>query len=45
MSENASSSLCSTIFTSHFFVALDGRKLSNSGMREVSEVNVKFVAT
>ena len=44
-SENASSSLCSTIFTSEFFVAYDGRHLSNSSRREVSEVNVKFLAT
>ena len=44
-SENASSSLCSTIFTSVFFVAFDGRHLSNSSIREVSEINVNFVAT
>ena len=45
LSENASSSLSSTYFTSDFFVAFDGRHLSDSSMREVSEVNVKFVAT
>ena len=43
-SENASSSLCSTFFTSDFFVAFDGTKLSNSSKKEVSAVNVKFVA-
>ena len=43
--ENASSSLCSTIFTSDFFVAFDERHLSNSSKREVSEINIKFVAT
>ena len=31
-SENASSSLCSTIFTSDFCVAFDGRHLSNSSI-------------
>ena len=44
-SENHSSNLCSTIFTSKFFVALDDRNLSISNIREVSEVNVKFEAT
>ena len=44
-SEDVSSSLCSTNFTSDFFVAFDVRHLSNSSIREVSEVNVKFVAT
>ena len=44
-SEIASSSLCSTIFTTHVFIAYDGRHLSNSSIREVSAVNVKFVAT
>ena len=28
-----------------FFVASDGRHLSNSSIKEVSEVNVKFEAT
>ena len=44
-SENASSSLCSTILTIDFFVAFHGRHLSNSCIREVSEVNVESVAT
>ena len=43
--KNASSSLCSTFFTGNFFVALEGRHWSNSSLGEVSEVNVKFVAT
>ena len=45
MSENASSSWCCTMFTSDFLVAFDGRHLSNGSIREVSEANVKFVAT
>ena len=45
LSENASSGLCSTIFTSNFFFAIEGRHLSNSSITEVSEVNIKFVAT
>ena len=44
-SENDSSSLCSTFFTSDFFVAFDERNWSNSSKKELSEVNVKFVAT
>ena len=44
-SENASSGLCFTIFTTHILVAYDGRHLSNSSIREVSEVNLKFVGT
>ena len=44
LSEKASSSLCSTIFTSVYFSAFDGRHLSSSSIRDVSEVNVKFVA-
>ena len=42
MSKNASSSLCSTIFLGDFFVAFEGRHLSNSSVTEVSEVNVMF---
>ena len=42
---NASSSLCSAIFTTDFFVAFGGRHLNDSSIREFSEVNVKFVAT
>ena len=45
LSENASSILCSTVFTGDFFVPFDGRYLSNSSIGEVFEVNVKFVAT
>ncbi len=45
LSENASFPLCSTVFTNKFFVAFEGRHLSNTSIREVSEVNVKFVAT
>ena len=45
LSKNAHSSLCSTFFTSNFFAALEGRNLSYSSITEVSEVNVKFVAT
>ena len=44
-SENASSSLCSTISATDFFVAFDGRHLSIRSIRELSEVNVKMVAT
>ena len=43
-SENASFSLCSTIFTSDFFVAFDGGLFSNSIIKEASEANVNFVA-
>ena len=43
LSENASTSLCSTILTSSFSVAFEGRHLSNSSISEVFEVNVKFV--
>ena len=44
-SKIASSSLCCTIFTTDFFDAFDGRYLSKSSIRELCEVNVKFVAT
>ena len=44
-SEIVFSSLCCTIFARTFFVAFVGRHLSNSRIKEVFEVNVKFVAT
>ena len=42
--ENDCSSLCSTLFTTDFFVAFGGRHLSNSSLWEFSEVDVNFVA-
>ena len=45
LSENASTSLCSTILTSKFFGAFEGLILSKSSIREVPEVNVNFVTT
>ena len=45
LSENTSSILCSTFFTSDFFVAFDGRHLINNSVREISDINVKFIAT
>ena len=44
-SKNAYDSSFFIFFASYFFAALEGRILSNSSIRYVSEVNVKFVAT
>ena len=39
------STLCSKNSKSQFFVAFEGRHLSKSSVKEVSEVNSKFIAT
>ena len=44
LSENASSSLCSTVFMSIIFIAFEGRILIKSSATAVSQMNIEFAA-